>query len=112
VNPAQVLSVEKLTPTAVIGVDPAQLPPDGLLAMMLFLNVAVPSFCMPPPCWLAELPEMVLLVTVSVLAELFMPPPCWLAELPEMVLLVTVSVLAKLFMPPPCWLAELPECCC
>jgi hypothetical protein len=69
VNPApQVLSVAKLTPTGVIGVVPPQLPPDGLLAMMLFLNGGwnMPSSLkMPPPLPLAEFPEKVLLVTIS-----------------------------------------------
>src|SRR5580704_14465594 len=63
-------------------------------------------FQMPPPMPLAELPEMVLLVTFSMpLLPLRMPPPL-VAELPEMVLLVKVTMPPLLKMPPP--LAELP----
>jgi hypothetical protein len=112
VNPApQVLSVEKLTPAAVIAEGPPQFPPDGLLAMMLFLNVAVPRLKMPPPEpeTAVELPEKVLLVTVSFARLAFsMPPPWAVAELPEKVQLVT-AIVPPLAMPAANILEELPE---
>src|SRR5947207_2131996 len=93
--------------------------------MMLFLSPTVPPLLEIPPPELfappmAELPESVLLVIVSVLPPLRMPPPRLLppplppTELPESVLLVIVSVPSLPFkMPPPVLfvppLAELPE---
>src|SRR6516164_8333051 len=84
---------------------PAELPDRVLL-----LTVSVPPFAMPPPSK-AELPDRVLLLTVSV-PPFAMPPPLSPAELPDRVLLLTVSV-PKLRMAPPSSpytpLAELPD---
>jgi len=62
---------------------------------------------------LAELPEMVLLLIVTLPPDWFimpapMPPPIAPAELPEMVLALIVTVPVPLRIPPP-YPAELPE---
>ena len=64
---------------------------------------------MPPPEQVAELPERVELLSVSV-PSLSMPPPERVAELPVRVELLNVSVAPTLLeMPPPKLVAELPE---
>ena len=73
-------------------------PPEGavLRAMIVFLDVSVPL--MPPPLNWAVLPEMVLLVTLTIPPPFWMPPPlpmpkeASLTELFEMVLLVIWAV--------------------
>ena len=82
-----------------------------LLAMMVLAMLRVPlSFKMPPPLMVAELPERVELVRVTVLFGLLkIPPPLLDSELPEMVELETVRVPRKLLMPPPLLVALLSE---
>ena len=60
---------------------------------------SVPEFAMPPPL-IAESPEIVASITVSVPEPQFSMPPPREAELPEIVLSATVSA-PKLSMPPP-----------
>src|ERR687897_979688 len=88
---------------------PAQFPPEGLLATIVFLSETVPAFIpRPPPDWVALLPERVELLTVSVPDAAFhMPPPPMLALLPERVELFTVSV-PLLNMPAPALKFNLP----
>src|SRR2546425_690683 len=85
--------------------DTLQLPPDVLLARMLFVTVTVSvlPLKMAPPSVAALLPEKVLLVTVGLplLLKMAPPPPTLAALLPEKVLLVTVSVALLLKMAPP-----------
>src|SRR5262249_1840889 len=78
-------------------------------------TVAAPSLRIPPPSSVAELPEIMLSLIVTVLAR--MPPPKF-EELAEMVQPMIVSVLGpkslRLQMPPPeaspkKWSPELPE---
>src|SRR5918995_6060856 len=90
---------------------PAQFPPEGLLATIVFLSETVPAFIpRPPPDWVALLPERVELLTVIVPPWLYMPPPLVSVVLPERVELLTVSVPDAAFhMPPPPMLALLPE---
>src|SRR5918998_1477100 len=86
---------------------PEQLPPEGLLATIVFLSETVPPLLdrLPPAIW-ALLPERVELLTVAVPDAAFhMPPPppaaiSVKALLPERVELFTVSV-PLLNMPPP-----------
>src|ERR671910_1854781 len=90
---------------------PAQFPPEGLLATIVFLSETVPAFIpRPPPDWVALLPERVELLTVIVPPWLYMPPPKLSVVLPERVELLTVIVPDAAFhMPPPPMLALLPE---
>ena len=84
-----------------------QSPPDGLLAMMVFLSVMGAPW-MPPPDTEALLLLTVLFVSVSdvPLPDLAMPPPPVLVLL-LMVLFVSVTV-PPLKIPPPPWPALLP----
>src|SRR5918997_5807110 len=81
---------------------PEQLPPEGLLATIVFLSETVPPLLDRLPPMLALLPERVELLTVSVPPWLNMPPPAILALLPERVELLTVAVPDAAFhIPPP-----------
>ena len=130
VAPVRVPIVIKLL-VDVTGWLPEKSPPLVLLAMMVLAMLRVPVLAMPPP-WLAEFPDTVELVTVTVPPLLAMPPP-WPAEFPDTVELEKlripppslntpppkIAVLSKrvelvkatvpvLAMPPP-WLAEFPD---
>src|SRR5208282_3069598 len=79
-------------------------PPPLLPERVLLVRISVPSLSMPPPFAAVELSETVLLATVNRPDSSFsMPPPFWLLveELPETVLLVSVSMLSLLMPPPP-----------
>jgi hypothetical protein len=63
---------------------PLQFPPKRLLAMMLFLTVAVPKFAIPPlPPVTVELSEKVLFMTASDAPPLLPMPPEEPPSLPE-----------------------------
>ena len=86
--------------TALVPVPTAQLPPEGLLARMLLVTVAVAAMDtlkIAPPLLAALLSEKVLFVTVRI-PPFSMAPPSKLV-LPEKVLLATVK-LPKLAMAP------------
>ncbi len=86
-----------------------------LLAMIVLamLRVLPPLLYMPPPSEmpLAELPERVEFVSVTIPLELWlkMPPPMVVALLAENVELLMVEVLFELLKIPPPKFAELPE---
>ena len=67
------------------------------MLLLRFSGPTLPPWTMPPPEIPPLLPEMVLLLTVSVPLSLKTPPP----SLPDMVPLLTVSVPPLLKTPPP-----------
>ena len=73
-----------------LGWVPAKSKPLVLLAMMVLAILVPPTLKMPPPCEVAELPEMVQLEMVELPTK--MPPPLTAAVLPVMVQLERVKL--------------------